>query len=441
VFHLGWFLGNGFGIQPWTTAGGHHPFAGNNGRDWMTPDLYIDLAKDLERGGFDYILIEDTSMIEDTYGSSSEFTLKHGIMAPKNDPMPLIPIMARESKHIGIIGTVSTIQYPPFLAARLMTTLDHLTEGRAGVNVVTSVTHRVAQNFGYDQHLPHDERYAMADEWMDAVSQLWESWAPDAVLLDQAEPRYADYTKVNPINFEGKYFKVRGPLNTIPGPQRRPVIAQAGNSPVGRDLAAKHADTMLAMGHTVEQMRELREDMHRRLLSFGRKPDDFKILFLVTPVVGSTDAEAQEKKRIQQSFIGSDLHIQELLWGLSYVSGGEVDYSTFDLDGPMPMLKGNGEQSSLAQYTKGSEGMTLREVILKKQQIGDLGLVGAPDTIAGKMGEIMDDVGGDGFLIYSEMTRHTISLFADGVGPALQRRGLIRDGFSKKTFRENLLEF
>ncbi len=441
MFHLGWFLGNGFGIQPWTSFGGHHPFAGNNGSDWMTPGLYRDLTSSLERGGFDYILIEDTSMVEDTYGGSSEFTLKWGVMAPKNDPMPLIPLMAQGSKHIGIIGTISTIQYPPFLAARLMTTLDHLTEGRAGVNVVTSVTNRVAQNFGYDRHMEHDERYAMADEWMDAVSQLWESWEPGAVLLDQQTPRYADHTKVHPINFEGKYFKVRGPLNTIPGPQRRPVIAQAGNSSVGRDLAAKHADTMLAMGHSVEQMRELREDMHRRLLSFGRKPDDFKVLFLVTPIVGATDREAEEKERIRQSFIGSEHHIQELLWGLTYVSGGEVDFSQFDLDGPMPQVKGNGEQSSLAQYTKGSEGMTLREVILSKRQIGDLGMVGSPDTIAAKMGEIMEEVGGDGFLLYPEMTRNTISLIADGVGPALQRRGLIRDGFSKSTFRENLLEF
>jgi FMN-dependent oxidoreductase (nitrilotriacetate monooxygenase family) len=441
MFHLGWFLGNGFGIQPWTPYGGHHPFAGSNGRDWMKPSLYVDLAQSLERGGFDYILIEDTSMVEDTYGGSSEFTLRYGQMAPKNDPMPLIPLMTQGSKHIGIIGTISTIQYPPYLAARLMTTLDHLTEGRAGINVVTSVTNRVAQNFGYDKHLEHDLRYEMAHEWMDAVSQLWESWEPDAVLLDMDGPRYADHTKVHPINFEGKYFKVRGPLNTIPGPQRRPVVAQAGNSPVGRDFAAAHADTMLAMGHSAEQMRELREDMHQRLLNFGRKPGDLKVLFLVTPVIGATDAEAREKERIRQEFVGSDLHMQELLWGLTYVSGGEVDFSKFDLDKPMPQLKGNGEQSSLAQYTKGSEEMTLREVLLSKRQIGDLGFIGSPDTVAVKMGEMMEEVGGDGFLFYPEMTRQSISLIADGLCPALQRRGLVRTGYEHKTFRENLLAF
>jgi FMN-dependent oxidoreductase (nitrilotriacetate monooxygenase family) len=407
----------------------------------MRPDLYIDLAQSLERAGFDYILIEDTAMVEDTYGGSMETTLKYGFHAPKNDPLPLIPLMTQASKHIGVIGTISTIQYPPYLAARLMTTLDHLTEGRVGVNVVTSVTNRVAQNFGYDKHLEHDLRYEMAHEWMDVVSQLWESWEPDAVLLDQDTPRYADHTKVHPINFEGKYFKSRGPLNTIPGPQRRPVIAQAGNSIPGRELAARHADTMLALGHSVEQMRAFREDMHQRLLSYGRKPDDLKILFLVTPVLAATDHEAQEKEAVRKAAMNSDTYIEERLWGLTYNSGGEVDFSKFDLDAPMPQIIGNGEQSSLAQYVKGNEHKTLREVITSTRHIGDMGLVGSPDTVAVMMGEIMEEVGGDGFLLDPEMTRHTISLIADGLAPALQRRGLIRSGYAHKTFRENLLDF
>ena len=441
MFHLGWFLGNGFGIQPWRSANGQHPFAGSSGRDWMKPGLYIDLTQSLERGGFDYILIEDTAMVEDTFGGSMETTLKYGMMAPKNDPMPLIPLLTQATKHIGLIGTISTIQYPPFLAARLMTTLDHLTEGRAGVNVVTSVTNRVAQNFGHDSHLEHDLRYEMAGEWMEVVNQLWESWEPGAILMDQATPRYADHTKVHPIDFEGKYFTVRGPLNTIPGPQRRPVVAQAGNSSAGRDFAAQHADTMLAMGRTPEQMRELRVDMHRRLLEYGRKPDDFKILFLVTPIIAATESEAREREDLRVRAAASPENIEELLWGLSYVSGGQVDFSKFDLDAPMPEIIGNGEQSSMAQYVKGNRGKTLREVVTTVRQIGDLGLVGTPDHVAGMMGEIMEEVGGDGFLFYSEMTRRSISEIADGLCPALQHRGLIRSGFSHANFRDNLLEF
>jgi alkanesulfonate monooxygenase SsuD/methylene tetrahydromethanopterin reductase-like flavin-dependent oxidoreductase (luciferase family) len=144
-------------------------------------------------------------------------------------------------------------------------TLDHLTQGRFGFNVVTSVSHRVAQNFGYDADLAHAERYEMAQEWMDAVTALWESWEPDALVLDEQAPLFADHTKVHPVNFEGKYFKTRGPLSTVPGPQRRPVIAQAGSSGPGRDLAARHAGMMLALANTPADTKEVRADMHRRL--------------------------------------------------------------------------------------------------------------------------------------------------------------------------------
>jgi FMN-dependent oxidoreductase (nitrilotriacetate monooxygenase family) len=439
MFHLGWFLGSGFGLKDWDLK--RHPFAGHNGRDWMKPDLYIELTASLERAGFDYVLIQDTAMVEDSYGDSMETTLKYGLFAPKNDPMPLIPLLTQASKNIGIITTVSTIQYPPYLAARMMTSLDHLTEGRVGMNVVTSVTNRVAQNFGHDEHLEHDIRYEMAHEWMDVVSQLWDSWEPDAIVLDQDSPRYADHTKVRPINFEGKYFKCRGPLNTIPGPQRRPVVAQAGNSSVGRDLAARHADTMLALGTSVDQMRAFREDMHARLRSYERKPDDLKILFLVEPVIAETDREAHETLARRNAALTSEDYIEERLWNLTYISGGEVDFSTFDLDGPMPQVVGNGERSSLAHFVKGNEGRTLRDVIVSTRQISDLGLVGSADTVAAKMGDLMEEVGGDGFLLDPELTRHTISLVADGLGPALQRRGLIRSGFDHRNFRDNLLDF
>ena len=162
MFHLGWFLGQGFGIQPWRGT-----FDGSAWQDWMKPQRYVEMAAALERGGYDFVFIEDTAMIEDTYGGSAEFTLAHGEMAPKNDPLPLVPLMAAGTKHIGIINTMSTIQYAPYTAARLMTTLDHLTDGRVGLNLVTSSPHAAAQNFGHDKHLAHDLRYKMADEWMD----------------------------------------------------------------------------------------------------------------------------------------------------------------------------------------------------------------------------------------------------------------------------------
>src|ERR1700712_356297 len=203
MIHLGWFLGNGFGIQPWNEKGGDGPWVGSNVTDWMKPDIYVDLATSMERAGFDYILIEDTAMVEDSYNGTAEASLRRGFMAPKNDPMPLVPLLTQATKHIGIVPTISTIQYPPYLAARLLTTLDHLTQGRVGMNVVTSVTDRVAQNYGYDRHLDHDERYAMAMEWTDVVLKLQSSWEEGAVIADPVAGIYADHTKVHPIDFEG----------------------------------------------------------------------------------------------------------------------------------------------------------------------------------------------------------------------------------------------
>ncbi|MFF5010534.1 NtaA/DmoA family FMN-dependent monooxygenase [Streptomyces phaeochromogenes] len=436
MFRLGWFLGSGFGIQPpW-----HGPWAGTNGTDWMKPGFYVDLTTALERAGFDMLFIEDSSMVEDTYGGSMEATLKYGRMAPKNDPMPLIPLLTSASKHIGVVGTISTIQYPPFIAARLMTTLDHLTEGRAGVNVVTSVSHRVAQNFGYDQHMAHADRYAMAEEWMDVVSALWESWDPDAVLMDQDEPRYVDHTKVRPIHHEGKHFKVRGPLNTIPGPQGRPVVAQAGNSVPGRELAARHADTMLALAEDPAAMKALRQDMDERLIKHGRKPQDLKILFMALPTLGETDADAQEVFVRTDALRFTPEAIENRLWDMSYTSGGAFDYSKYDLDGPVPQQLGNGETTTAKARLKGTENMTLREMVTRQDRYG-MKFVGSPDTVAAQMGEAMEEAGGDGFLIRGPMTRRYISEIADGLAPALRKRGLIRNGYTHPTFRENLLEF
>lgn len=436
MFHLGWFLGNGFGIQPW-----HGTFAGRGMTEWMKPDIYRDMTSALERGGFDFVFIEDTAMVEDTYGGSADITLGRGYMAPKNDPMPLVPLMTQHSKHIGVIATASTTQYPPYLAARQAVTLDHLTEGRYGMNVVTSVTHRVGQNFGYDQLPPHDARYARAAEWLDVVSKLWNSWDDDALVLDQTTPRYADASKVHTIDHRGEHFSVRGPLNTIPGPQRRPVVAQAGNSVPGRELAAQHADTMLAMGKSVEQMKAFRDDMRARAAAHGRNPDDLKVMFLVTPMLGETDAHAREREQLRLAYAQSDEYIEYILWQLSYISGGEVDFASFDLDAKMPDIVGNGEQSSMRQYVTGNEDKTLREVVTTIRQIDDLGLIGSPDTVAAKMGELMEEVGGDGFLLYPEVTRRSIAEYADGLSPALRRRGLIRDGYDHTTLRENLRSF
>ncbi|ALE72975.1 FMNH2-dependent monooxygenase [Pseudonocardia sp. EC080610-09] len=443
MFHLGWFLGNGFGIQPWNPAA-DGPWTGSNHLDWMKPDLYVDLAASLERAGFTYVLIEDTAMVEDTYQGSAETSLRRGFMAPKNDPMPLVPLMTQRTKHLGIVPTVSTIQYHPYLAARLFTTLDHLTEGRVGMNVVTSVTDRVAQNFGFEKHFDHDQRYEMAQEWVEVVKALQNSWKDGAVLADPVKGVYADHTLVEPIDFQGRWFSSRGPLNTIPGPQRQPPIASAGGSAPGRELAAKHVDTQMAMCKSVDDIKAYREDLHRRMAAHGRRPDEVKLLFLASPVVAASDAEARAKAEQLKLARRSDLAVEYNLWNLSYTSGGRIDFGGIDPDTRVEDIdtsRGNGERSSIANLFQGQEGKTLRELAATSFQITDLGLVGSPETVAAQMDEIMQEAGGDGFLLYVPPTRVQIAEITDGLAPALRRRGAIRDGYAHSTLAENLQEF
>jgi FMN-dependent oxidoreductase (nitrilotriacetate monooxygenase family) len=443
MYHLGWFLGNGFGIQTWDGVL-DVPYGGTNLTDWTKPDLYADMAASLERAGFTYILVEDTAMIEDTFRGSAETTLRRGLFAPKNDPLPLVPLMTQRSKHIGIISTVSTIQYPPFLAARLFTSLDHLTGGRVGMNVVTSVTDRVAQNFGYEQHLDHDERYVLASEWSDVVRQLQESWEPDAVIADPVREIYADHTKVHPINYVGKYFRCRGPMNTIPGPQRRPPVAAAGNSPAGRDFAARFADTMLVASTDVDDMKNFRADMARRLAEYGRKPEELKLLYIVMPALGDTDEDAHEKLAAARAARWSDAAVEYSLWYMSYVSGGRIDFGKYALDQPVSDLMiegGNGERVSMSNMFKNRGDATLREIAATRFSLSNLGLIGKPATVAAKMDELMEEVGGDGFLFYLPTTRKVIADIADGLAPILQRSGSIRSFYEYPTLKQNLMAF
>jgi len=424
-------MGSGFSLQDWEG----NPYAGSAVREWMKGEFVMDLVASLERAGFDYLLIEDTWM---------ELTLRYARAAPKNDPVPLVPLLTQRTKHIGVAVTMSTSFYHPFMAARSLTTLDHLTDGRIGVNLVTSSSELAAQNFGYDTLPPHAERYEKAQEWMEAVNALWESWEPGAVVGDADTPMYADHTKVHTVDFEGKYFKTRGPLNTSPGPQRRPVIVQAGASEAGRELAAHYAESMLAHSPSVEEMKVFREDMHARMAKYGRDPSELKILFLIDPVMGETDAIAQERmeRRKAAGLLQSDESIELKLSGLASVTAGVFKPTMADLDKPVPDIMGNGETSTWRFFVEESRGKTLREALATRTvNHAGLGLVGSHDSVAAQMGEVMEEVGGDGFLLSPDVTRHQIAEIADGLSPALRRRGLIRDGYDHPTFRENLLAF
>lgn len=428
-FHLAWFMN--FVADEWNGSWG------DGGKDW-SGDFYVEMAKDLERACFDYIIIEDKLMVSDAYGGTMEADLKHGVN-PKHDPVPLAVLMAQATSRLGVVATMSTSFYPPFLLARLAATVDHIAGGRFGWNIVTSGEDRSAQNFGMERLYEHDERYEMATEYLELVLQLWDSWEPDAIVRDRDRDVYADHTKVHPIHYEGKYYKSRGPLNTVRSPQGHPVLCQAGASPRGREFAARYADTIIAAANGPADMKAYRDDIRQRMEQMGRKPDDCKVLFLVSPVLGDTTAEAVEKKR---RWMSDPVFIEYALAEISSIT--EIDFAQFDLDQPLPEVTTNGERGSLENFARKGKGKTLRELVSD----GGLGsaaeLVGTPDDVAAEMGAIMDEVGGDGFLLTSpvmRLNRRYIAEVTDGLVPALQRRGLMRTEYAFEQFRDHLIEF
>jgi FMN-dependent oxidoreductase (nitrilotriacetate monooxygenase family) len=428
-FHLAWFTN-------FTPGEWNHVFAAP-AAPW-DGKFYVDFAQALERACFDYIMLEDTLMVSETYGDTSEANLKHALLVPKHDPCPLAALIAAGTSRLGVVATMSTMAYPPFMLARLSSTLDHIAGGRFGWNIVTSGEDTAAQNFGMDKLPPRELRYDMADEYVELVCRLFDSWDADAVVMDRESGRYADHTRVRPIHFEGKYFKCRGPLNTVRSPQGRPAFVQAGGSPRGRGFAAKHADSIIATANGIAGMKAYRDDVRARAAAIGRNPDDIKVLFLIYPILAETTAEAYAK---HERMISSPLFIEAALTTISTIT--DIDFSKFDLEQPLPPLTSNGEQGSLDKFAQWGSGKTLRQLAMERFSTG-IDLIGSPDHVADRLGEIMAAVGGDGFLIstpFQRVSRRFITEVTEGLVPALQRRGLTRTAYGETTLRKTLTEF
>ncbi|MFT4044575.1 MAG: NtaA/DmoA family FMN-dependent monooxygenase [Gordonia sp. (in: high G+C Gram-positive bacteria)] len=429
MFHMAWFLS--YTVQGWMDPWGRSHYF-----NWLDPDYYVSSAKSLERAGFDFMMFEDGSFIADAYHGSSDWSLAHAQTAPKHDPLTLISSIGQETKSIGLVATMTTTFYPPFLAARLLTTLDHLTDGRVGANLVTAHNDRTAQNFGLDKHYEHDLRYVMADEWVNAVEALWATWDSDALTMDVASGYLGDPSKVRYANFQGSWYRTRGPLNLPPGPQRRPVLCQAGGSAAGRVFGGTHADTIIGQATSVEGAKEYRSRVREAAVDAGRNPDDVKVLFLASITLGDTDENARDavarSSRSVEETIDSNLAL------LSFSSG--IDFSTFDLDGPVPKVITNAAQHTTATILSGGPEQTLRDVV-SIPRTGAMDFVGSPDTVAGEMAAFIEEVGGDGFAVQAQALPFYVTQIADGLAPELRRRGLIRDGYDYPTLRENLLAF
>ena len=433
-FHLAWFL-QGSSVQAWG-----EPWTGHIGTTWQQPELFLNMARSLERACFDYILLEDSSYVGESFGGSSEIYLKNGLSVPRQDPSVVAALMTQVTSHIGIVPTFGTFAYPPYLLARLVATLDQVSAGRAGWNAVTGSSDFAAMNFGLPGMPEHDLRYDMADDYMETVRKLWASWEPGAFVADRKSGVLIDPSKVHRVNHEGPYFKTRGPLNSGPAPQGRPVIAQAGGSPRGRKFAAAHADTIVVNAKGIDAMRAYRDDVHRHMIAQGRKPTDCKVLYLVNPILGETLEEAEDRK--QKRAARAKDHVLQRLAHLGKVTN--IDFGKFDLDKPLPDdVTTNGHQQNLEEFRRMAAGRSIRKTMESFNAVDlSVELVGTCDSVAARMGEVMQEVGGDGFLFsMPNVNRRTLAEIEDGLVPALQERGLVRTAYEHKHFRDNLLAF
>lgn len=434
-FHLAWFL-QGSSAQAWGEE-----WTGHIGASWMVPTLFLDLARSLERACFDYVLIEDSSYIGESYGGSTAIYLENAIAVPRQDPAVVAALMTQATSRIGIVPTFGTYSHHPYLLARLIASLDQVSQGRIGWNAVTGSSDFAAMNYGLPGLPEHDRRYDMADEYMAAVRALWASWEPGAIVDDRERGVFIDPAKVRHVNFAGEYYQTRGPLNSGPCPQGQPVIAQAGGSPRGRAFAARHADTIVAHAKGVDGMRAYRDDVRRHMVEQGRDPDDCKVLFMIAPIIGESEELAQEIKRRRAAHAAAQIK-QRLAFFGKLIS---VDFAGFDLDQPICDIdiSTNGHQLNLEQFKRIAGSRTLRETMADYNATSlSVELVGTPDSVAARMGEVMDQAGGDGYLFsMNNVSRRTLAEIEDGLVPALQRRGLTRRAYSHVQFRDNLLAF
>jgi FMN-dependent oxidoreductase (nitrilotriacetate monooxygenase family) len=432
LFHLGWFL-HGSSAQSWGEQ-----WTGHIGTTWAQPELFLNMARALERACFDYILLEDSTAVNESLNGSTEVYLRRGIAVPRQDKSVVAALIAQVTSRIGIVPTFGTYAYHPYLLARLVATLDQVSDGRIGWNVVTGSSDNVAMNFGMQSLPEHDLRYDMADEYMQACRGLWNTWEPGAIIADREKGILVDHTRVHAFSFNGKYYRTRGPLNSGPAPQGQPVIAQAGGSGRGRKFAAAHAETIVVQVKNVEAMKAYRDDVRKHMAALGRNPDHCKVMFTINPILGETMEEAQERHKRRLAFVHEN--IEERLASFGKITN--IDFTKFDIDKPLPSdVTTNGHQQMLADYHKFAAGRSIREALVA---FGNAlpELIGTPDSVAARMGEIMEEVGGDGFLISKpNVNRRTLAEIEDGLVPALQDRGLVRKAYEHKHFRDNLLAY
>lgn len=388
-------------------------------------------AQTLERGRFDAFFMADHMAVLNMPMAA----LKRSATVTSIEPLTLLPALAAVTEHIGLIATASTTFNEPYHIARKFASLDIVSGGRAGWNVVTTANPDAALNFGMDDHMEHAERYRRAREFYDVVTGLWDSWADDAFVRDVEQGVYFDPDKLHVLNHRGQYFKVRGPLNVARPPQGWPVIVQAGASEAGRQLAAETAEVIFAAGGRIEAARAFYADIKGRMASFGRAPEQLKILPGAMVILGGSRAEAEEKKALLDSLVHPDSGIASLSIALG------CDASTFDLDAPLPEIpETNASKSArdrVLAYARANNA-TVRQLAAMVGAYSGPTFMGTPTAVADEMQHWLESDACDGFTIQFPTVPAGLDEFVDQLVPELQRRGILRREYEGRTLRENL---
>ena len=417
--HLGLFLlGTGSHVAGW-----RYPGAVDSFQDFAAMQ---EIARTAERGKFDLIFMGDNLYADPAAHPS--YTLRL-------EPLTMLAALTVTTTHIGLGATVSTTYSDPWSVARVFASLDHISGGRAAWNAVTTAHPGTAANFG-KVHPDHARRYEMAGEFLAVVRGLWDGWADDAIVADRESGLYIDPAKVRPIDHDGPFFKVKGPLNIGRSPQGRPIVLQAGGSEAGQDLAARTADVVFSVVQDIEEAKAGYASLKGRLATHGRRPEDVTVLPGVMPIVGRTSKEAFEKLAVLQSFISSS----NALTMLSERFGR--DMSAHDLNGPIPDLEPSDSYHSFAKVLLSKarrENMTLRDLYnLTAAARGHWVLCGSAESIAGTLQEWFEGAAADGFNVMPPYFHEGFEDFVDLVVPILQERGLFRGDYTGTMLRDHL---
>lgn len=390
-------------------------------------ELYKSWVEKAEAGKFDLAFIADGLYI-------NEKSIPHFLN--RFEPITILSALAAVSKHIGLVGTLSTSYSEPFTVARQFGSLDVISGGRAGWNIVTSPLEGSALNYGKKEHPDHDKRYRIATEYLEVTRGLWDSWEDDAFVRDKESGVFFDLAKMHALNHEGEFFSVKGPLNIARSKQGQPVIFQAGASDVGKDYAAKHADAIFTGHESVEDAVAFYQDVKRRAVAFGRNPDNVLVFPGIGPIIGSTEEEAERKYQEVSALVSAE---NALIYMGRFFE--HHDFSQYDLDAPFPELGDLGRNSFQSGTDKikanaKERGLTLRQVALSVATPRPI-FIGTPEQVADRVQEWFEAGAADGFMVGSSVP-HGLEDFIEHVVPILQERGLFRTEYEGDTLRGNL---